>query len=434
MTNNNMTSTYKCVCDTKPTKETLCINDEFGYDKKTDSIKLKPWMAFRMVDGSLKYNINPGCRLRACTLHNVIGSTTESLTTEEIQHTICYFNRGGVFESDIMFSIDFRVYSNKLTDIVADNDNIIKLPKCESKLFLFPNYIIQVKPIFIIQGLTFKDRRCISIIPNKKKFIPFDSKGLLVFAITRKEITDDFIESNDFICALSKTYEVNFNKNKLITNGKSLDKYTTNNLNKMQQSLYKLERRCSNSTTELNDEELVKLFNTSQKKKKKKNKSIKNEYTDETSLTQEKVELEEIEVIQEESIEKQGEVKDTKKTLEYEREIVSELEEQFSTNDFVEVQNKVVKYKPNLKHKIVFFIDYSYAIEEMLINVYLTNTKIMDFFDSVKYINVMKGIHQDLSGNIASTHFNIIVDSVEYHCYVKFNKIRSMTKIVDMMM
>jgi len=81
----------------------------------------------------------------------------------------------------------------------------------------------------------------------------------------------------------------------------------------------------------------------------------------------------------------------------------------------------------------VFLIDYNYTIENMLINVYLSNNKIMDFFDSVLYINVMKDIHRDLNGRIESTHFNIIVEDVEYHCYCKFNKIKSMTKIVDMM-
>ena len=414
---------YNCVCDFKP--QQVCFKNTF--DDKSGGIKFRPWMAFKLIDGALKYNMNPGCSLRICTVHDEIGSTTEPLTEEEIKHIICYFNRGGVFEKEHTFSIDLRIYGPKLTEMIHDTDNMIKIRYGKSRMFLFLDYIVQVKPVCIIPSFEIHDKECDNIIPNKKKWIDCNPKALIVFAIQCKTISN--IRFDDFIEPLKKSYDIDFHKHKLICNGNVKDKECLKKHEEMQQLLYGIQTNINkqkNIKTSLNDDELVKLFNP---KKKKKKKQVKKEVEPEPEEHKEPEEPEEIELY--EPTEKQGEVQDTKKTKEYERELLNELEEQFE--EFIEVPNKVVKYKPNLKHKIVFLIDYSYAIENMLIDVYLTNQKIMNLFDSVRYINVMKDIHKDLNGRIESTHFNIVIEDVEYHCYCKFNKIRSITKIVDMM-
>ena len=405
---------YKCVCNLKP--EEVCFKNTFG--GKSGDINFKPWMAFKLVDGgTLKYNVNPGCSLRICTVHDQIGSTMEPLTEEEKRNIICYLNRGGVFEKEITFSIDLRIYGPKLSEMVDDTNNMIKIKDGKGRMFLFLDQIVQIKPVCIITSFEIHDKQCDNIIPNKKKWININPKGLIVFAIQCKTIGEHKID--DFLEPLKKSYDIDFHKHKLICNGKLLDKSLIKKHEEMQQLLYGIQtsiNRLNKKSDVLDDDSLVKLFNP---KKKKKKKQVKKDVEPEP---------EEIELF--EPKEKQGEVNDTKKTKEYERELLDEFP-QFE--EFIEVPNKVVKYKPNLKHKIVFLIQYSYCIEELLINVYLTNSKIMEFFDDVKYINVIKGIHQDLSKSIVSTHFNIVVDSVEYHCYVKFNRIRAMTKIVDMM-
>ena len=97
-------------------------------------------------------------------------------------------------------------------------------------------------------------------------------------------------------------------------------------------------------------------------------------------------------------------------------------------------QQKIVKYKPSITSKLVFHIQYNQKIVDIIINTYRTNYKFGDVIDNTIRIDIIKDIHLDRNGFVFSLHFNVLIDHIEYHCYIKNDVIYSMTKLVDVLM